>query len=926
MYFVKLRRKINYIKNLIQYVIISFIVRLLYIGNQNIDEFECVDISSNNEIVFLGEIAKEMYLDNLVLFEQLAEVTDNPSVCFCYSDIKDTSSTLRNVGNTTVCNVTNTKGSIIKMNDINIGYILFDLKKDFSIFRYKIELMKSRNLLRKNRADFLIAYVKGNNKEIGKLKKIIGTWGFDCVIGIDKKIKKKKNFRTLVFNETRIFYSLGKIENLMEHNNDAIDENKKKFGLVYKIEVQKYFNRYRLAKEGYIPITFNFTNNRNCFIKEITRNLWLDDIEKKYYLYIENIMRGFRPWKMLITLNDILAVLGEKLPSQYEYLGNFSVNQICARTYEIAPGNIFFFRRAFNDKNDIKIEREFFRNKLILRAFSRKSLFIFSYKKLFNWIPHIVVKDPTEAHIKVMAWYREKFISAKYIGVTGSVGKTSTKDMLYYVFREGFYTERNLRNSNVQVKIGINEQRVSSNTEVYIQEIGGGRPGGASRHSRMILPDAAVITNIGTAHIGNYNSQEELRDNKLGISDGMNKDGMLFLNGDDSLLLDVNTNCDVTYFALDNKTADCYADNIKEHLGTTYFDIVYGGKNVSAQINVLGEYNVLNAVCSYAIAKYFGMNDEDILKGLKNFKTTGIRQNLIKIGKFKFFVDCYNASIDSIDTSLSVLTKLIPEPGGKRIAIIGDVTGMGEKSEEINRKIVDIIRKYDVDKLVCYGKNARYIGSLLKSNKVESISIDNRSLLESWMTKNIKYGDVTLLKGSSKVKLDEILDSVFGLNLSDQRYIDEAHYSVFRRNKSIYKIFENYVSLNKYNGDKSKLVIPNKVSQRKLKKITQKAFYNNKFLKNIKVSKNIIHIGSFSFANCKKLENIEFQGSIKFVGRGAFMNCINLKRVEFDKNLICINSNAFKNCKSLEEVILPKDIGYVSKSAFKGTKAKIKYI
>lgn len=922
--FVKLQRKLNYGKNLIQYAVIMVIAKLLSFKQQNIVKQECFHCTKHSEIVFLGEIEKALYLHDTKFFYEIAKTADYPGLMFCYSEIAEQGNPYKMIGDTAIFNTGNTKCSLIQMKQGNIGYALFDFNAGKSVFKWKIDILRRKILLRRNNADFLIAYVKGagmNRKEIGSLKKIVGTWGFDCVIGIDKKIKGKRNFRTLAFHETRILYSLGGI------GREPIDENEKaECSIAYKIQIEQGKRKAKLLKEGYLPLLVQYRYGEIDSIKELKKDLWKDEIEKSYYLFAERIMRGLRPWRNLILMKDIFDVLGERIPQRYEALLQASVNQICARTYELSPGNVFFFRRAFRDKNDLKVENEIWRYKLVLRALTRKSLFVFSYKKLPTFIPHIVIENPTEAHIKIMAWYREKFITAKYIGVTGSTGKTSTKDMLFSVLKQGFHAERNIRNSNVQVKIGINEQKIASNTELYVQEIGGGRPGGASRHSRMILPDAAIITNIGTAHIGNFESQEALRDSKLGITEGMCPDGMLFLNGDDPLLMGMKPSCRVTYFALQNKNADYYADNIEEDAGVTYFDIVASDKVLPAKINVLGEYNVLNAVCSYAVAKHFGMDDEDIIAGLRNFKTTGIRQNIINVGGFRFFVDCYNASVDSIQNALSVLSKLVPDAGGKRVAVIGDVTGMGEMQSEINQRIAETIAEYGIDQIVCYGKNAEDVSSTLEKNCISTICIKERQVLEQWLSENLQRGDVTLLKGSSKVKLDEILDSVFGLNLSDQRYMDEAHYSTLRKNKSVYKVFEEYASLTQYHGEMNRFVVPNKVLQKKVKKITKKAFYYNQFLKRVKVCKNVVHIGSFAFAGCRQLEEIEFNGSIKFVGKEAFKNCIRLKRVRFDENLVYIGSNAFKNCKKLEEIIVPRTIGKLGKQAVQGTKAKLKYI
>lgn len=925
---VKARRKFNYFKNLSQYLMINVYAFIKSFYCKVEIEYKVLrnSVCKEKNIVLLGEIDEKRFFEGSMFSKSINEIAEYPDLVLYYSDANINDFPDNNIS---FHNVKKEKFTVIDLNGLKIGCTLFDLDSFNSFLHFKCYLLCSQWLFRRKNTDCLIAYVKGtikNTREIGKIKKLIGTWGFDFVVGISNRIKGKRNYRTLKFKETRVLYSLGKMSFSQKRMTDSKRDIFYKPGIVYKFSISKKDERAIFMKEGYFPLILAGDKKNIQEIKEIRKDLWKNEVEKKYYLYLERKMRGFRNWREMITLKDVFFILQEKIPPQYKYLENCSVNQICARTYELSPGNVFFFRRAFKDKNDLKTEKEFTRNKLVLRAFTRKALFVFSYKKIPSIIPHAVIKDPTEAHIKLMAWYKRKFIKAKYIGVTGSVGKTSTKDMLYYVLKEGYKTERNYRNSNVQVKIGINEQRISSDTEIYVQEIGGGRPGGASRHSRMVLPDVSVITNIGTAHIGNYESQEDLRDNKMGIVDGMSEDGMLFLNGDDDLLNGISTRCRITYFALHNRNADYFAENIREMGNSTAFDIVSKEGRFSARINVLGEYNVLNAICSFAVAKYFGMKEENIISGLKNFKTTGIRQNYIKVGGLRFFVDCYNASLSSIDSSLSVLTKFEIKKGYKRIAIIGDVTGMGELIDQINEEIARVVSKYDIEKTILYGKNAAQIGSLVKKDSGELICIEKREKLEKWMSENIKRGDIVLVKGSSKVKLDEILDSVFGFNLADQRYIDEAHYSTFRRRNEVYKIFEEYASLNNYNGKKNNFRIPNRISHKRVTKIVKKACRNNLFLRKITIGENVVHIGSFAFENCKNLEEVEVKGELKFIGEGAFRNCSRLRKVTLNDNIIHIGSKAFENCKSLEGVFLSKATGYIGKNAFKGSKINIKHI
>ncbi len=922
--FVKLHRKLNYFKNLIQYICIGSFVKLINIKKSAVTRYAAQNADREmKEIVFLGNVSEESFLNEETFFKQLNVAIGGADIVFYYSETEG----MNPAPAFDIYNAAQSEYAIIDSGNVKIGCVVFDLNSGHSIRKWKLDILRKRDVLIKNGADFCIAYVKASSKrrkDSGRIKRLIGTWGFDYVIGLEKNIFGKRNLRSITFGETRILYSLGRIKrfgSLSKIKHDALLSMPR---LAYKTSIQKNVKKVIVTQEGYIPLSIYQRNGKLESVKEIRKYLWEDEEEEKQYLYLERMMRGFRNWRELITLQDIFNVLGEQMPEKYMHLSSCSVNQICDRTYELSPGNVFFFRRAFHDKNDKKREKEFFRNKLIVRALTRKSLFTFSYKKLFPFIPHIVIDDPTEAHIKIMSWYRKKFIHAQYIGITGSVDKTSTKDMLFHVLKQKYKVGRSVRNHNVQVTIGISEQRLQSNLDVFVQEIGGGRPGGASRHSRMILPDIAVVTNIGTAHIGNFESQSDLMNHKLGIIDGMTQDGRLFLNGDDPLLVHADLAYRVTYFAVDNHNADYYADNIKEIDGKTYFDIIYNGNVCSAKINVLGKHNVLNAVCSFAIAKYLEIEEMTILEGLEKFKTTGVRQNLIRVGGFEILADCYNASVDSINNSLSMLTKL-KSNSNKKIAIIGDVTGMGEQQQDINGKIAKVICSHDIDDVVVYGNNAEDICSLLREKNVHVVGIHDKRVLERWISENVNREDVLLVKGSSKMRLDESLDTVFGVNLADQRHVDEAQYSLFRRNKASYRVFENYISFHKYYGENSRLVVPNTIFKKNVKKITAKACFNNQKLKSITVGKNVVHIGRFAFAGCCNIENIEFKGNIKFVGRSAFQNCTKLKRLAFSEGLLHIAPNAFAHCKNLAEIRIPKSIGYISESAFRDCNSRIIY-
>ncbi|MGF6376803.1 UDP-N-acetylmuramyl pentapeptide synthase [Clostridiales Family XIII bacterium PM5-7] len=888
--FIKVYRKLKFIKPAIDYYI-HRVVSGITPRQSNDCQILHVDRKSKGDVqvAFLGEMNHDHTVEQTEqAVSQLNVALHEPDVIFCLDSHDGQQGNLFSVAQI--------DQSVVDLGEVKIGCAFFEEGQNIKCKH----IMERLKVLKGNGANFTIAYVndcRGLDR--------IGKWGFDFVVGLGQEKNTIKSIRRQDGASTRIFTSIGQEVSLRI----SIGKEPSKADAV-------------VIQEGYLPLIIDEQG-----IAELKKPADMEtDQWSQEYVRIDRQMRGMRNWNELILLRDIMDVIGESLSEKFKHLEKHSVGQICARTYELNPGNVLFFMPQLVDNNDGKVESELYRNRLLIRAITRNTLFTFSYKNLTSRLDSMTITDPREAHVKTMAWYKKNYVPAKFIGVTGSVGKTSTKDMLHAVLNERFVAEKNLRNTNVQVKIGINMQQISANCQYYVQEIGGGRPGGASRHSRMILPDAAIITNIGTAHIGNYQSQEHLMEHKLGIIDGMSKDGVLFLNGDDELLTTAKPPCKTVFFALHNREADYYADRIEERDGAVYFDVVHQGEAVPVKLNVLGEHNMLNAVCSFAVAKHFGMENEDIRVGLLNFKTEGIRQNIVTAGGYKFYVDCYNASMDSINSSLSTLTKLIPKENGKRIAIIGDVTGMGQLQQKVNDGIIEIIGRYQVDKLMCYGDHGKYICEGVRALGKEAEWLNEPNALEQWMLETIQRGDVVLLKGSSKVKFAERLDSAFGFDLADLGYIDGAKSSTIVKQKIKYRVFPEYASARKYLGQEEKVAMAGEVLSRPIKKILSNAFKGQETLREIQIGANVAHIGEHAFADCSRLERVSFPDSLRYIGDNGFALCTSLTEVELNPTIKHISPSAFAGCSNLEKIILPKDMDYLPEQYFIDCQAEIVFV
>lgn len=589
---------------------------------------------------------------------------------------------------------------------------------------------------------------------------------------------------------------------------------------------------------------------------------------------IENGKGSYHHIDEILTIDDICRIIGAKLPSQYEYMGKVSAGKVTTHWPDSVKGDVLFFNEAYSDVNDVIGTPLKVRLRVVEKAIEKGICFCFSCAPLEYDIPHMVLESPMESHITLCAKLRERY-PITTIGITGSIGKTSTKDMLYNVLNQHFDTDRNLRNTNTQVNIGLHIQGYKPWQEMYIQEIGGGRKGGASRHSRMILPQAACVTNIGDAHIGNHGSREALMINKLGIVDGLAEGGILYLNGDDPLLSKAKVDAKVVYYAIDNKEADYYADNIRQIKGQVHFDICHGNERTPVYINVLGEHNVLNAVCCFAIAKQFGIPDEEIREGLAQFKTSGARQNYITVDGYNLFVDCFNASPASIDSSLSVLDAIDAE-GKKKIAVVGDVTGMAGMATKVHEDIGQMVLNHKMDILVCYGKNSKIVYKTAKENGINAYSFTKPAELMAFLKKTMDKGDVILFKGSSKMKLAQIIDKMFGTIFTEQMFMDSAKTKKYSQGGIEYSCCPAFALVKGCTSVNPNIVIEDKVKRKTVWGIDQEVFKDNQFIQSIKFGTSLRHIGDRAFSGCTNLKDVYLPDGLMYLGEDVFKGCPNV--------------------------------------------------
>ncbi len=366
---------------------------------------------------------------------------------------------------------------------------------------------------------------------------------------------------------------------------------------------------------------------------------------------------------------------------------------------------------------------------------------------------YIRVEDSVLALGRLAAWHREKF-SMPIVGVTGSVGKTTTKEMIAAVLSQTYSVLKTEGNFNNHIGLPLTVLGISEHHTAAVIEMGMSARGEISYLTRIAKPTMAVITNVGLSHIETLGTQENIRDAKLEICEGLAKGGTLFVNGDDPFL---HTVCPegvtVLRFGFENEDAEIHA----EILGEDSF-LIDGS---ILRVPIAGRHNLYNALAAYAVGKTCGLSEEAVAAGILSYVPDGIRQSEKEIRPgVTVICDYYNASPASMHAALSMLRK---GEAARRIAVLGDMLELGEYSEASHREIGEAAARLGVDMVLTVGEATKQLAESAKKGGVQAVQHfrDNASLSE-YLLGILAAGDRVLIKGSHGMKMEEVFEKIRG--------------------------------------------------------------------------------------------------------------------------------------------------------------------
>ncbi len=396
----------------------------------------------------------------------------------------------------------------------------------------------------------------------------------------------------------------------------------------------------------------------------------------------------------------------------------------------------------------------------------------FAAKALENGAVYVVLNHPVEgvpadkavlcpdsyrAMMTMGANYRSQF-RPKIVGVTGSVGKTTTKQMTYAAIAGFGNTIKTEGNQNNELGLPRTLFHIDRETEYAVVEMGMSHLGEIERLSQCARPDVGIITCIGVSHIGNLGSQENICKAKLEICAGLPENAPLVLNGDDPFLRKavLPSHVHPVWFSLGDENADVCALEVHQEGDDMVFTLVdKKAGRFSVSIPAMGRHNVANALAAYAAATSLGLDPKGVIAGLADFQQTGMRQKIVHSKGVDVMEDCYNANPDSMKAALTMFKEY---PANKRYALLGDMLELGEISPSAHEEAGRQAAAAGLELLVCYGEEARRTAKAASEAGIKAVHAASYREAADLLLASMQSGDALLVKASRGMALEKALE------------------------------------------------------------------------------------------------------------------------------------------------------------------------
>ncbi|MDE5604163.1 MAG: UDP-N-acetylmuramoyl-tripeptide--D-alanyl-D-alanine ligase [Eubacterium sp.] len=444
----------------------------------------------------------------------------------------------------------------------------------------------------------------------------------------------------------------------------------------------------------------------------------------------------------VLTLSEIAKACGGECNLDCE------INSVCIDTRKITKGCLFIC---------IKGER-FDAHQFANEALEKGAAAVMISEAIDVNGAYVKVADTAKAMLALSGYYRRKF-NIPVVGLTGSVGKTTTKEFTYLVVNAKYNAIKTLGNLNNEIGLPQMLFQIDEAVEAAVIEMGMNHFGEIHRLSTAAKPTIGLITNIGVSHIEYLGSREGILKAKLEILDGLAENAPLILNGDNDLLKTVQSDEHKIYFYGMEDNADFKAKDIKEVNGNTEFTVSYFGNQQKITVPVIGIHNVYNALAAFAVGYFLDIEAETAADAIASYQPEGMRQKSVVINGITSIEDCYNASPDSMKAALQTLRAT---NGKKKIAVFSDMFELGDYSETAHTQVGHMAAELGADYLLCFGEESKHIINGAKASGMQNAFwFENQEALVDKLFEITESGDVLVFKASRAMHLESVISELY---------------------------------------------------------------------------------------------------------------------------------------------------------------------
>lgn len=429
------------------------------------------------------------------------------------------------------------------------------------------------------------------------------------------------------------------------------------------------------------------------------------------------------------------------------------VTSVCFDSRNLEPGALFIPLVVNNDGHNYV--------QSAIEKGAVATLWQLNHQEQIVDLPQLLVPNSLQALQKLAKYYLNK-INPQVVAITGSNGKTTTKDMTAAVLATQYNVQKTQANFNNEIGVPLTILAMEPNTEILVVELGMDHPGELTVLSELVEPDVAVITMIGEAHLEFFGTRDKIADSKMEIVTGLKEDGVLIYKGNEPLLQErvAKISQESLTFGTDEAVlVDYQAEQIKSDGVQTRF-MIKNHNTPELTIPLMGEYNVANALTASAVGEYFHITGMNLQKALREFALTKNRTEWVS-GKqgARILSDVYNSNPTAAKEVLKTITDL--PVVGEKIVVLGDMLELGAQSSQLHASLAEVINADEISQVYLCGEMMRHLGEVLADKmpveRIHLYDVTDKELLLADLQKEIKSDDLVLVKGSHGIHLEEIV-------------------------------------------------------------------------------------------------------------------------------------------------------------------------